>query len=143
VGAWLERDIGGGTAGQFAGVGQRLRLGMRAATDRGGAAADDLAIADDDATNGRIGGGLAEMEETQADRLLHELRVVGRSAHRSIVQWIASDLGVDLGDHLLEVLGVREVAIDRSISDKADVIEALQRFQHLQADLLGADLDLA
>ena len=45
MGAWLERDIGGGAARRLAGLGKRDRLGMRAAADGRPAAADDDRLA--------------------------------------------------------------------------------------------------
>src|SRR6218665_626647 len=56
---------------------------------------------------------------------------------------IAGDLGIDFGNHLLEILRVGEIPIDRCVADEGNVIEALQRLEHLQADFFGRDLVLS
>lgn len=53
----FERDIGRGSPRRLTGVGQRLGFGMRPASNRGNAAADDGTILDDHAADGRVGGG--------------------------------------------------------------------------------------
>ena len=49
---------------------------------------------------------------------------------------VAGNLRIDLSDHLLEIFRMGEVAIDRCVTNESDVIEALQRLEHLQTDFL-------
>ena len=82
MGAGLKRHIGGGAARQFAGFGQRLGLGMRAAADSGDACADDhragAVVAHDDGANGRVGRGAAGIAARQPDGRGHEAAIQGR-----------------------------------------------------------------
>jgi hypothetical protein len=74
--ARLERDIGCGAAGFFAGGFQRDDFGMVAPIVLMEAFANDLAFVNDDAANGGIGAGEADAFARELERALHEADVV-------------------------------------------------------------------
>ncbi|ENN85865.1 hypothetical protein RHSP_17832 [Rhizobium freirei PRF 81] len=141
--AGFERYIGRRAPRRFTGFGKRLRLGMWTTADSRDATANDHAILDDQAADRRIGGGQPQMRARQADCFRHETLVFRPLRHWSGVQRIAGDLRVDLVDDVLEILRMGEIAIDGRIAYEGDIIEALQRFQHLETDLFRTDLGFA
>ena len=133
----LEGDIGRCPPRLLTCLGNRLRFGMRPTAKRCNTAADDFAIFYDQAADRRIGAGSADMGQGKRDRLAHEGLVTGGDRHASVRGAVAGDLGVDLGDHVFEVLGMGEIPVDRRVAHEGDVIERLQGFEYLQANFFG------
>src|SRR5437762_2497866 len=78
-----------------------------------------------------------------------ERRSAAAMKRRSRAVWSAASaaiagprllLAAQLAEHLLEVLGLAEIAVDRGEADIGDVVERLQRFHDEAADLARGDL---
>src|SRR6266851_9044123 len=83
---------------------------------------------------------------TQPTAGLGQVRPSDRRASASAARIIASVLEVGLGevgDELLEVLDLAEIAVDRGEAHIGDGVERVQRVHYLLAVLVGGDLGFA
>src|SRR5206468_8397748 len=83
---------------------------------------------------------------TQPTAGFGQVRPSDRRASASAARIIASVLEVglgEIGDELLEVLGLAEIAVDRGEAHVGHRIERAQRVHHQLADLRGRNLALA